>query len=391
MAEFLTHLSSCGIPMHPSPSTAQRVKKRGFKSRPALLPVRSLLAAGLLALCLPSSAGAQDYFDRYGLAPASASVDLGGQPLGYPSGVISAVMGHDRLLKKALSDLQHPFKLHPFRRGADMVPLLNDHRLEAGLLGDMPTILAASTASVWIVGLVKQSSTSIIAKGQAQVSGLAGKRIGYIETSSAHHTLLQGLASAGLDARQVKLVPLPIDDMPSALERGDIDAFAGWEPAPSIALKNSNQNRIVFRGLSTDYFVLDRDFVKRSPEAARHVTASFLRAIEWMRRSQVNVEKAVTWAMADASALSGKPGSLSVPKIVSITRREILDIPSAPAIPISPGTPPLKNEFQFLLKLGKLPLGAQWEHVEAALAYTGLAQVMAEPRQYQLANFDYEN
>jgi hypothetical protein len=76
---------------------------------------------------------------------------------------------------------------------------------------------------------------------------------------------------------------------------------------------------------------------------------------------------------------------------VSITRREILDVPSAPAIPISPGTPPLKNEFQFLQKLGKLPQGAQWEHVEAALAYTGLAQVMAEPRRYQLANFDYDN
>jgi sulfonate transport system substrate-binding protein len=377
--------------MHPSTSAAPRPPKHGFRSHAMPSSVRHLLAAGLLALCLPISAGAEEYFDRYGLSPASPSVDLGGQPLGYPSGVISAVMGHDRLLKKALSELQQPLKLHPFRRGADMVPLLNDHRLEAGLLGDMPTILAASSASVWIVGLVKQTSTSIIAKGQTQVGGLAGKRIGYIDTSSAHHTLLQGLASAGLDARQVKLVPLPIDDMPNALERGDIDAFAGWEPAPSIALKNSSQNRIVFRGLSTDYFVLDRDFVKRSPEAARHVTASFLRAIEWMRRSQANIEKAVSWAMADATALSGKPASLTVPNIVSITRREILDVPSAPAIPISPGTPPLKNEFQFLQKLGKLPLGAQWEHVEAALAYPGLAQVMAEPRQYQLANFDYDN
>jgi ABC-type nitrate/sulfonate/bicarbonate transport system substrate-binding protein len=352
---------------------------------------RLLLAAAGLAACLPSSAGAEDYFDRYGLSPASPSVDVGVQPLGYPSGVISAVMSHDRLLKKALADLKQPFKAHPFRRGADMVALLGDHRLDAGLLGDMPTLLAAATGSVWIVGLVKQTSTAIIAKGHTQVASLAGKRIGYVETSSAHHTLLQGLSSAGLSAHQATLVPLSIDDMPDALERGDIEAFAGWEPAPSIALKRNSQNHIVFRGLSTDYFVMDRAFVKRAPEAAQHLVAAYLRAIEWMRRSQLNIEKAAAWATADASALSGKPTSLTVPQIVSITRREILDIPSAPAIPASPGLPPLKNEFQFLSKLGKLPAGAQWEHVETALSYDGLARVMAEPRKYQIATFDYEN
>jgi ABC-type nitrate/sulfonate/bicarbonate transport system substrate-binding protein len=350
-----------------------------------------LLAVGVLTLCALPTAGAEDYFDRYGLSPASHSVDVGIQPLGYPSGVISAVMGHDRLLKKALADLKHPYQAHPFRRGADMVALLGDHRLEAGLIGDMPTILAAATGSVWIVGLVKQTSTAIIAKGHTQVASLVGKRIGYVETSSAHHTLLQGLGSAGLKANQVTLVPLAIDDMPDALERGDIEAFAGWEPAPSIALKRNDKNHIVFRGLSTDYFVIDRDFAKRAPEAAHHLVAAYLRAIEWMRRSQLNIEKAAAWAAVDASALSSKPAVLSVPHIVSITRREILDIPSAPVIPSSPGMSPLKNQFLFLMKLGKLPAGAKWEHVETALTYDGLIRVMGEPRKYKTSTFDYEN
>ncbi len=223
----------------------------------------------MLALCFPATSGAEEYFDRYGLAPASPAVDLGVQPLGYPSGVISAVMRRDRILKKALADSRQPLKTHPFRRGADMVALLAERRLEAGLLGDMPTILAAAGGNVWIAGLVKQTSTAIVTKGDTQARGLAGKRIGYVEASSAHHTLLQGLASAGLDETRVKLVALRIDDMPDALERGDIDAFAAWEPAPSIALKNSNKNHIVFRGLSTDYFVIERDFesARRRPRA----------------------------------------------------------------------------------------------------------------------------
>lgn len=350
-----------------------------------------LIALVLLALAFPGISCAEEYFERYGLAPASAPVDLGVQPLGVPSGVISAVMRRDRILKKALVDAKQPLKAHPFLRGADMVALLADRRLEAALLGDMPTILAASTANVWVVGLVKQTSTAIVAKGDVQVGGLAGKRIAYVASSSAHHTLLQGLASAGLNDSQVKLVALRIDEMPDALERGDVDAFAAWEPAPSIALANNDRNRIVFRGLSTDYFVIERDFEKRSPETARHIAAGFFRAIEWMRRSQGNLDRAAHWIMVDAEAFSGKPMSLSVAQIASITRREILNVPSAPVIPNNPAQPALKNEFQFLAKLEKLPAGAKRENLDAAFSYDGLARVMAEAQKYQLRSFDYED
>ena len=150
-----------------------------------------------------------------------------------------------------------------------MVGLLADQRLEAGLLGDMPTLLSASAGHVLVVGLVKQTSTSIVTAGITQIQALKSRRIGYVPISSAHHTLLQGLASAGLGEVDVKLVPLGIGEMNDALAKGDIDAFAAWEPAPSLALAQHAKNRVIYRGLTTDYFVLNRDFEKRSPEAAR--------------------------------------------------------------------------------------------------------------------------
>ena len=349
----------------------------------------ALLALALLSWGAHGGARAEEYFDRYGLSPDSPALDLGVQPLGIPSGLISSVMGRDRILKRALEAANLPLKPHPFLRGADMVALLADRRLEAGLLGDMPTILTASTGNVWVVGLVKQTSTAIVAKGDLQVGGLAGKRIAYVASSSAHHTLLQGLASAGLSEAQVKLVGLRVDEMPAALERGEIDAFAAWEPAPSIALAASAKNRIVFRGRSSDYFVIERTFERRQPEAARELTASFYRSLEWMRRSQSHLDRAAGWVMADAQALSGKPMALSVAQIGAIAKREILGIPSAPAIPESPGTPTLEGEFQFLAKLQKLPAGASLENVGGALRYDGLAKVLAEPKKYQLRVFDY--
>lgn len=336
-----------------------------------------------------SATWAAEYFESYGLAPASATIDFGVQPLSYPAGVVSSLMRRDKILHKALAEMQQPLRTHAFYRGADMLALLADHRLQGGIFGDVPTINAAASGSVWIVGLVEQVSTGIITKGHKTVEDLVGQRIGYVDGSTAHHTLLQGLASAGIDESQVKLVGMRVDAMPDALERGSIDAFAGWDPATTIALRQSRENRVVFRGLSMDYFVLERSFVQHTPEAARQVVASLVRSIAWMRRSRQNIAQAVRWAMADAATFSGKPETLSVDEIITITRRSLLDIPSAPAIVIDPGNPPLKHQFEFLARLGKLPTTAQWATIQTSFAYDGLASVVAAPRAYRLAEFNF--
>ncbi|MBL8430109.1 MAG: ABC transporter substrate-binding protein [Dechloromonas sp.] len=355
------------------------IRARHFFSLAFLLP----------ALLLSTAALSAEYVEQYGLTPASPAIDLGTQPHGYPSGVISAVMRHDRLMIEALAKLGTPLRSHPFRRGADMIPLLADQRLEAGLIGDVPTILAASRGDVWIVGLVKQTSTSIVAKGEIQVRNLAGKRIAYVDTSSAHHTLLQGLRSAGLSEADVTLVPMAVDQMPDALEEGKIDAFAAWEPGPTAALARNAKNRTVFRGLSSDYFVISKSFEKRSPEAARVLIAGYVRAIEWMRRSRMNLETAANWAIADGRAFSALATEVPVNQVMAITRREILNIPSAPVILYPAGSPPLQSEFRFLKDKGKLPDAGKWENVADALSYDGLAKVLSEPRRYAVDSFDY--
>lgn len=352
---------------------------------------RQMLAGAVLG-GLVLAAGAGDYYDQYGLTSTSPAVDLGVQPLGYPSGVVSTVMRHDRLLREALAAQGRPLATHAFLRGADMLPLLADARLEAGLLGDMPTLLAAAAGDVVIVGLVKQTSTAIVARGVHQVRGLAGKRIAYVEASSAHQTLLQGLKSVGLGESDVQLVRMRVDAMPEALQRGEIDAFAAWEPGPALALAADTRNRIVFRGQSSDYFVLQREFVTAAPAAAEVLVAGYLRAIEWMRVSQKNLERAAQWAKDEAAAFSGKASPLPLAQIVAITRRELLNVPSAPVIIVNPKvSPPLLNEFTFLRRLDKLPASSNWDNVLAAMASKLLTKVQADPVRYQWQRYDYED
>jgi NitT/TauT family transport system substrate-binding protein len=349
---------------------------------------RVIILAGMLCT---SPCIAENYFDRYPLSVASPALDIGVQPLGYPSGVISSVMQRDQILKSELDKLGHPLKAFGFRRGADMISMIRDGRLEAALLGDMPTIFSAIEGETWIIGLVKKTSTAVVARKRNQIQQLNGRRVGYVETSSAHHTLLQGLASVGMSERDITLVPMGIDQMPAALEREEIDAFAAWEPAPSTALSNNTNNHIIFRGLSADYFVINRSFQKKHPEAALVLIAGFVRAIEWMRRNTGNLEQAIRWTMADGETLSGKVPDLSIAQGVNITRRDILNIPSAPTIlPDADGKLPLATEFHFLKQLGKIPANNTGTKLTESFSYDGLAQVMKDPRRYNIRKFQYE-
>lgn len=351
------------------------------------------LSLALACALLPAAyAEAPAYYERYGLTPASPAVDVGIQPLGYPAGVLTAVLRHDVILRSRLEALGQPLQTHPFQRGADMLTLLADQRLEAGLLGDMPTLIAAAGGDVSIVGLAKQSPTAIVARDQTQLRGLSGKRIAYVEASSAHQTLLQGLSAAGLKESDIRLIAMRVDEMPDALQRGDIDAFAAWEPAPTIALAANPANRIVFRGLSSDYFVIGKAFAQRSPPAVDVLVAAYVRAIEWLRLSQKNIERAARWAQADAERFSGRPSPLPVDKIVAITRRELLNVPSAPSIINNPKAPtPLLAEFEFLKRLNKLPAHGEWSKVAAALNNDFLLRVQTEPRRHETGRFDYRD
>ncbi len=354
------------------------------------MTLRIILA--LLALLAGTTGQAGEYYDRYDLAARTQGFDIGLQPLGYPAAMIGATMRRDRILLQQLEKLGQPFRSFAFRRGPDIVKFLGKGRLEGGVLGDMPTITAAVQDEIDIVGIAKLTTSSVVSREQGLMEQLAGKRIGYVEGSSAHHALLQGLNSVGLSEKLVTLVAMGVDDMPDALDKGTIDAFAAWEPAPSIALARTPQNRIVFRAQSTDFFVLSRSFTKAHPEAAREVVAGFVRALEWMRRSRKNAEQAARWAMADGEALTGKPAQVTIIQAVAITRREILDIPSAPAVPAATGKEPvLASEFRFLRRLGKIPENAPWQNIESALSYNGLHEVLGNRARYRLVTFDYRD
>ena len=350
-----------------------------------------LCALALMCFATTAASHGDPVYDGYDLAPREPGVDVGVQPLGYPTGLVGAAIGRDRILRRALKTLGHDLRTFAFRRGPDIVERLGGQRLEAGLIGDMPTITAIAGGDALVAGVVKLSSSSIVSRETGLVESLRGRRIAYVEGSSAHHTLLEGLSSAGLSESDVSLVPLGVSDMSAALHASDISAFAAWEPAPTIALSQSADHRIVFRGRSTDYLVLSREFESAHPQAARELIAALVRAIRWMQLSRANVEAAARWTMADGAKLTGHPTDASVAQAVHITHAELLNVPAVPIIPASArGMLGLGGKLSLLQQLQKVPQTINSDQIERAFAFSGLHEVLSDPAKYRLNNFDYD-
>ena len=116
-----------------------------------------------------------------------------------------------------------------------------------------------------------------------KVEDLRGKRIAVTRGTDPHIFLLRALALHGLKTPDVKMVLLQHPDGRVALERGDVDAWAGLDPymAQTELEKGS---RLFFRNadLNTYGFLNVReDFAAAHPDAVERVLTVYEKARKW--------------------------------------------------------------------------------------------------------------
>jgi NitT/TauT family transport system substrate-binding protein len=109
------------------------------------------------------------------------------------------------------------------------------HGIAAFLLG------AAAGEPVVIVAGATNRGMAIVADAKSAiktVKDLKGKRVAIFPGSTQEVVILERLKAEGLSIRDIQPIRLSFSDMPAALARGDIDAYVGAEPGPSISLAN---------------------------------------------------------------------------------------------------------------------------------------------------------
>ena len=122
----------------------------------------------------------------------------------------------------------------PIASSAEVQSGLESGQFDAGLMGVYNTITSASEAiTSQIVGMVSRQGLGLIGRAGVveDVASLKGKKVAVPPPGVQGLILSQMLAKEGLQlGRDVTPVPLGYADHPTALERGDVQAYIGTEP-----------------------------------------------------------------------------------------------------------------------------------------------------------------
>jgi ABC-type nitrate/sulfonate/bicarbonate transport system substrate-binding protein len=142
---------------------------------------------------------------------------------------------------------------------------------------DNPGLRIILTVSEGLYRVVARRSAGI-----AKLEDLKGKRIATVPRTSAGFYLKKMLATVGLTEADVTIVPLvPLQQIPGALKRGEIDAVAVWEPEVQLAAEQLGadiielQDRSVYREL----FNLNTTAERLADPAMRKQIVAFVRAV----------------------------------------------------------------------------------------------------------------
>lgn len=101
------------------------------------------------------------------------------------------------------------------------------------------TLGGAAGEPVVVVGAQCNRGMAVVVgkdSGIASIKSLKDKKIGILPGSTQEVVILDRLKQEGLSIQDIQSVRLAFSEMPAALERGDIDAYVGAEPGPSISV-----------------------------------------------------------------------------------------------------------------------------------------------------------
>lgn len=129
----------------------------------------------------------------------------------------------------------------------------------------------------WTALVVRKDSTI------SKIEDLKGKKVAVTRGTDPHVFLLRALDKVGLSEKDIELVPLQHPDGKNALEKGDVDAWAGLDPHMAKTEVDSG-SRLFFRDpdLNT-YGILNvrEEFAQKYPSYVEKVIAAYEKARLW--------------------------------------------------------------------------------------------------------------
>ncbi|WP_406350445.1 ABC transporter substrate-binding protein [Streptomyces sp. NBC_00658] len=142
----------------------------------------------------------------------------------------------EAILKFAhLDDTPYKVKWSLFQGGDQQLQAIRAGALDLASSSEIPPVFAAADGrpNFKVVAVQRGSTLNqevVVPKGSkvTDIAGLKGKKVGYVQNTTAHYFLYELLKQAGLKWSDIDAKPLLPNDGLAALNGGGIDAFASY-------------------------------------------------------------------------------------------------------------------------------------------------------------------
>ncbi len=281
------------------------MKKAGFKKIISGLLVAALL--GALAGC-----GTETGKTTGENKTAPDVVNIGVQTLVTPELVARSEKIYEEYLGTKVNLVQ-------FDSGADVNKAFSSGSIDIAMFGSSPASLGVAKdlgyEVFWYFDVIG-SAESLVAtpkSGASTLKDLKGKIVATPFASTAHYSLLNALAAAGLTSSDIELLDMQPNDIYAAWNRGDIDAAYVWNPVLGQIKEGASvitdSAKLAEEGIVTaDVGAVRKAFAKDYPEVVVGYVKAQLYALDIYEKDN---EKAIK-AIAAAAGITEKEAASQV-------------------------------------------------------------------------------
>ncbi len=132
--------------------------------------------------------------------------------------------------------------------GSAMVPFLINNQIHSAYGSDLAGVINHNVDNNIVVvadGTYLLKWLSVVGRNIPDMAGLRGKRVGVAKGTGGEIFWNRVVEKLKLNPADYKIIDIEAPEMVAAIERGDIDAFATWEPWPTRALMNVKGTKIL--------------------------------------------------------------------------------------------------------------------------------------------------
>lgn len=161
--------------------------------------------------------------------------------------------------------------------------------LDAGSMGATTFTVSASkgdAVAVAVLAYAGETDAIVVPKDSPieSIEDLEGAKVGSQEGSTTNEIFVSKILPAhGLSGSDIQPVNMKFQDMYSAMSAGQIDAFAGVDPYPSLAVHN-DEGRVVTTFDKYDptplYLVVSQEMADENPDKVVDLVEGWLRTVE---------------------------------------------------------------------------------------------------------------